>query len=42
MRVVDVEREEDDLRIEEAPRNALDPSADIVVTVTVVGNEETC
>ena len=42
MRVVDVEREEDVFRIEEAPRDALAPCADVVVAVTVVGNEETC
>ena len=42
VRVVDVEWEEDVLRVEEAPRNTLAPGAYIVVTVSVVGNEETC
>ena len=42
MRVVDVEGKEDILRVEEAPRNTLTPGAYIVVTVSVIGNEETC
>ena len=42
MRVVNVKREEDVLRVEETPRDALAPSADIVVAVATVGNEETC
>ena len=42
VRVVNVKREEDVLRVEETPRDALAPSADIVVAVATVGNEETC
>ena len=42
MRVINVKREEHILRVEETSRDALAPSADIVIAIATICDEKTC